>query len=572
MPFQIPNAVDAAFADQAEPDSRDIDVLVAAHSSTGVVTGCAVTAQGSPNMTVAVAAGSVMVNGVTRPVTAGNVTIATADGVNPRFDLITATSTGTKGVVQGTASSNAVLPAIPASRAVLAAVYVPAGDTSIQTNQIIDKRVLLPAGLGTLNILDFGADPTAIADSAAAINACIEAATDNPNADPTTTTRQAIARVYIPPGTYTILSPINVQSIQGLHFFGAGRSSRISPNADMSRALYINGVSHSIFENFSIRAPSLTPILTDVIDMEWAGTPASTYRNRLADIEIASIKCIWGINLGGSSSNLQVSEITLDSVNLAGNWITSETTYWQRGISIGSGTPANIENAWVYNSGVTFFSAGLYNNAVNNVSNLHSSFGGNGADFFQVGGGPLLVDNHRSENSKALLDGNNSTVKGNYTLRNVYMAVGAIDASLEVIKRWAYSGTLLLENLMIQPGQGSSLYLVRHTGPGPNANQRIIVIGGHGPITPANLLSTNVPQFTHLINLGWNELDPTTGASVSTADITVRGTSAKVIATGGIGIGNSAAATTPGTVTKKMQVFDESGTSLGYVPIYDAIT
>jgi hypothetical protein len=40
----------------------------------------------------------------------------------------------------------------------------------------------------------------------------------------------------------------------------------------------------------------------------------------------------------------------------------------------------------------------------------------------------------------------------------------------------------------------------------------------------------------------------------------------------GIGVGNSAAATTPGTVVKKMQVFDASGTSLGYVPIYDAIT
>jgi hypothetical protein len=40
----------------------------------------------------------------------------------------------------------------------------------------------------------------------------------------------------------------------------------------------------------------------------------------------------------------------------------------------------------------------------------------------------------------------------------------------------------------------------------------------------------------------------------------------------GIGVGNSAAATTLGTVVKKMQVFDASGTSLGYVPIYDAIT
>ncbi len=37
-------------------------------------------------------------------------------------------------------------------------------------------------------------------------------------------------------------------------------------------------------------------------------------------------------------------------------------------------------------------------------------------------------------------------------------------------------------------------------------------------------------------------------------------------------LGTSAAATTPGTVVKKIQVFDAAGVSLGYVAIYDAIT
>jgi hypothetical protein len=46
----------------------------------------------------------------------------------------------------------------------------------------------------------------------------------------------------------------------------------------------------------------------------------------------------------------------------------------------------------------------------------------------------------------------------------------------------------------------------------------------------------------------------------------------KWVANAGLGVGNSAAATTPGTVTKKMEVFDASGASLGFVPIYDAIT
>ena len=47
---------------------------------------------------------------------------------------------------------------------------------------------------------------------------------------------------------------------------------------------------------------------------------------------------------------------------------------------------------------------------------------------------------------------------------------------------------------------------------------------------------------------------------------------AKFCAAQGIGVGNSAAATTLGTVTRKAQVFNAAGASLGYVPIYDAIT
>lgn len=46
----------------------------------------------------------------------------------------------------------------------------------------------------------------------------------------------------------------------------------------------------------------------------------------------------------------------------------------------------------------------------------------------------------------------------------------------------------------------------------------------------------------------------------------------KFVATAGLGAGNSAAATSLGSVTKKLEVFDASGASLGFLPIYDAIT
>ncbi len=49
-------------------------------------------------------------------------------------------------------------------------------------------------------------------------------------------------------------------------------------------------------------------------------------------------------------------------------------------------------------------------------------------------------------------------------------------------------------------------------------------------------------------------------------------TPGKLTATTGLGVGNSAAGTTLGTVVKKMEVFDASGASLGFIAIYDAIT
>jgi hypothetical protein len=119
---------------------------MAGFDQTGVTVGCAVTAQGTPDMTVAVASGTITVQAVTATVTSGNVTIGAA-GVSPRFDLVVAGSTGTKSVTAGTAAANPVFPTIPASSVVLAAVYVPVGATAITSGHIVDKRVLVrPSG------------------------------------------------------------------------------------------------------------------------------------------------------------------------------------------------------------------------------------------------------------------------------------------------------------------------------------------------------------------------------------------------------------------------------------------
>lgn len=45
-----------------------------------------------------------------------------------------------------------------------------------------------------------------------------------------------------------------------------------------------------------------------------------------------------------------------------------------------------------------------------------------------------------------------------------------------------------------------------------------------------------------------------------------------VCLTDGLGVGNSAAATTPGNIVRKTEIFDVNGNLIGFVPIYDAIT
>ena len=142
----LPNEDDATFNDQAEPDAVDYEILLLGFRQTGVVSGCDVTESSGSEMEIDVASGEALLAGVSVTVSAqADETIATADGSNPRVDLVTVNSGGTVVVTAGTAAANPVSPAIPANSVPLAFVYVPASDTTITDNQINDKRVFIVA-------------------------------------------------------------------------------------------------------------------------------------------------------------------------------------------------------------------------------------------------------------------------------------------------------------------------------------------------------------------------------------------------------------------------------------------
>jgi hypothetical protein len=106
-------------------------------------------------MTVDVTAGVILLRGFQIQVAAQpDNTIATADGTNPRVDLITVDESGTVVVTTGTPAADPESPGIPDDSVPLAFVFVPASDTDIVDNQINDKRAVLGDGPSVTRMFD----------------------------------------------------------------------------------------------------------------------------------------------------------------------------------------------------------------------------------------------------------------------------------------------------------------------------------------------------------------------------------------------------------------------------------
>lgn len=119
----------------------------------------AVTQNGTPNMSVNVAAGKVFVDGTENAVQGAylgvndatvNLAISASDPTNPRKDLVVArvqdaewsgaTNSWSLAVITGTPAASPAEPAVPANAHVLALVDVDAGATSITNAKITDRR------------------------------------------------------------------------------------------------------------------------------------------------------------------------------------------------------------------------------------------------------------------------------------------------------------------------------------------------------------------------------------------------------------------------------------------------
>lgn len=139
MAFSIPDSGDGDSLIQSVMFREYLEVLVDRLAGLNcVLSGLAVT--GGADMTPAVAKGAVLSNGILYAIAAADVTIGAANATHPRIDLIVVTSAGALAVRAGTAAAAPKPPARTTNDVVIAAVYVPANDTTIGSSQITDLR------------------------------------------------------------------------------------------------------------------------------------------------------------------------------------------------------------------------------------------------------------------------------------------------------------------------------------------------------------------------------------------------------------------------------------------------
>lgn len=151
--YTIPNEVSAFDPNQAEPDGVDFDILASSLGRNGVVKGLggelAVTHSGGADLKFRVATGDIWSNGnrlTHYPLTTATyseLTLGAAHATLLRFDLIVITIAGAPAVRAGTANANPVFPALTAGDVCLAAIFVPAAETTSAANRITDKRMLV---------------------------------------------------------------------------------------------------------------------------------------------------------------------------------------------------------------------------------------------------------------------------------------------------------------------------------------------------------------------------------------------------------------------------------------------
>ena len=108
---------------------------------------------------------------------------------------------------------------------------------------------------------------------------------------------------------------------------------------------------------------------------------------------------------------------------------------------------------------------------------------------------------------------------------------------------------------------------------------RATVVGNRAVQAHPSFPAVYVHSTATEVTLAWNDVNATTPYQAPAGTTLIhRGgpgqvvTSGKLIAVGGIGVGNSMPAASLGSVVRKIEVFSSTGASLGWIPVYGSMT
>jgi hypothetical protein len=252
------------------------------------------------------------------------------------------------------------------------------------------------------SVVAYGADPTGLTDSTTAFTNCISAILGGNNT-PSTTTRVALGKMYLPAGSYLISSDILIQSVQGFVMEGAGAEQSIivaSGTGFTTAVLNIDGSYAGLYKGFTVKGDT-TETVTNGINLTFTtGSHRSTTGNRFQNIRIRNLNFTNGFSMMGIGTR-QVDGTHLENIVIAGQQTTgswSNTGNWQTGFAVGNGSFGNIYDEVMTRCDAANCYYGYQVNA-SGIALYGAQPANNFCDFWIKPGAQTTISNIQSQNS-----------------------------------------------------------------------------------------------------------------------------------------------------------------------------
>lgn len=369
---------------------------------------------------------------------------------------------------------------------------------------------------GRVDVTQYGADNTGATACHTHVQAAIDWVLNETGTDYATQTRTPSASIYFPAGTFLVGAKIRVRSAISFTMRGEGARTRIQATGTFDRVLDLNGVAYSLFENLTIVGGS-TAVVTEVVRLEWFADTAesrpsrSSTQNRFRNIEIREFgSYVDAFCCGKNSSSTQVDHITFEHCIATGSWTAGETTNWQHGYRVGSGSSGNQLNYFFHSCSSIRNRNGLAQYAALPATWIGGGMTDQEVDFLTSGQCKVTVMGTRSEGSERFYsDSGGGSYSNMIAIKNCRMAVNGMNADTRVV-RHRTGGSLVVDEMSF--GTEASPSILVDVGSGYASAS---VTGCTSQTAPASFLVVTNLTRTKVVSFGYKQASGSTVTSVA---------------------------------------------------------